>query len=397
MEALILNREFQTQCVVDAFESFIWTERYRTPGDFEIYIPVDKSPLEYLKRDYYVWRKDTDYMMIIEDVQIDTDAEVGPHITVTGRSLESILDRRVIAYRTTINGNLQNGIRKLLNENAIKPSDAERKIPGLRFIQSTDARVTALTMDANLLGENLLEEIETLCELNDLGFRITYNEELSTFDFKLYFGKDRSYDQEKNPWVVFSSEYGNLLSSSYFESARNLRTAAVVAGDANYDNGQVVIDVDGRPEMTGLDRREMFIEASDIETPNPTVNEDAIRERLEARDKTEEEIQAAIDQALSEALAQDTQSYMSQLRQRGKEELAKTYITESFEGVIEALRQYVFGRDFFIGDVVQIRNEYGKEAPSRITEVVRSHDVSGETVTPTFTTLLGGANKTQKE
>lgn len=396
MEALILNREFQTQCVVDAFESFIWTERYRTPGDFEIYIPVDKSPLEYLKRDYYVWRKDTDYLMVIEDVQIDTDAEVGPHITVTGRSLESFLERRVIAYRTVINGNLQNGIQRLLNENAISPSDTERKIPGLRFIPSKDERVIALVMNANLLGENLLEEIETLCELNDLGFRITYNEPMSTLDFELYFGENRSYDQEKNPWVVFSTEYGNLLSSSYFESARGLRTAVVVAGDANYENGQVVIDVDGQPEMKGLDRREMFITASDIETPNPTVNEESIRERLEERNKTEREIQATIDQALADALAQDTETYKSQLRQRGKEELAKTYITESFEGVVEAIRQYVFQRDFFIGDVVQIRDEYGKEAPSRITEVVRSHDSTGETITPTFTTLLGGANKTEK-
>lgn len=395
MEALILNRKFQAVCVVDAFESFIWTERYRTPGDFEIYMPIDKSPMEYLLRDYYVWRKDTDRMMIIEDIQIDADATVGTHIKVIGRSLESILDRRVIAYRTLITGNLQNGIQKLLNENAINPGDGDRKIPGLRFIYNSDERVTALTMDVNLLGENLLEEIETLCELNDLGFKITYNEELSTFDFRLYFGENRSYDQEKNPWVVFSPMYDNLLSSSYYESARNLRTAAVVAGSSNYERGQVVVDVDGKPEMTGLDRREAFIEAGDIETPDPTINEDSIRERLEKRGKTETEIQSAIDQAYADALAQDTESYRSQLQQRGYEELAKTYITESFEGVIEAVRQYVLGRDFFLGDVVQIRNEYDREAPSRITEVVRSHDKTGEVISPTFTTLIGGSNKTE--
>lgn len=394
MDALILNRKFETQCAVDAFESFIWTERYREPGDFEIYMPAARAPFEYMIRDYYVWRKGTDRLMILEDIAIAADAEAGPHITITGRSLESILDRRVVSYRTIINGNLQNGIRRLLNENVISPSDSARKIPEFRFIQNNDPRITSLTVDINLLGENLLEEIEVLCEMHDLGFKVSYNEDASTFDFMLYYGVDRSYAQDSVPWVVFSSKYNNLLSSNYFESARNLRTAAVVAGSDGYEAGQVVIDVDGKPELTGLDRREMFIEAGDIETPNPTVNEDAIRERLEKRGRDEDYIQAEIDKAYAEALAQDTAQYNSQLRQRGLEELGKTYITESFEGVIEAVRQYVYDKDFFIGDVVQIRDEYGKEAASRITEVVMSHDVTGETITPTFTTLIGGDNKT---
>lgn len=396
MEALILNRKFEAQCVVDAFESFIWTNRYREPGDFEIYMPVDQAPMEYLKRDYYVWRKGTDRLMVIEDITIDTDAEKGPHITLAGRSLESLLERRVIAYRTIINGNLQNGIQRMLNENVISPGDSDRRMSEFRFIQNNDPRVTFLTMDVNLLGENLLEEIEVLCELHDLGFKVTYNEEQSTFDFMLFYGEDRSYNQESLPWVVFSPGYDNLLSSNYYESARNLRTAAVVAGDSNYERGQVVVDVDGKPELRGLDRREMFIEAGDIETPDPQVNEDAIRERLEKRGKKEWEIQEAIDQAMADALAQDTAAYKNQLQQRGREELSKTYITESFEGVIEAVRQYVFGRDFFIGDVVQVRDEFGKEAASRITEVVTSHDLTGETITPTFTTLIGGDNKTDE-
>lgn len=394
MDALILNRKFEAQCVVDAFESFIWTERYREPGDFEIYMPASRAPFEYIKRDYYVWRKGTDRLMVLEDIGITADAELGPHITITGRSLESILDRRVVSYRTVINGNLQNGIKRLLNENVISPSDSARRIPEFRFIQNDDPRITALKVDINLLGENLLEEVVTLCDLHDLGFKVSFNEATLTFDFMLYCGVDRSYNQESVPWVVFSEKYNNLLSSNYYESARNLRTAAVVAGSDSYENGQVIVDVDGKPELTGLDRREMFISASDIETPNPTVNEEAIRERLDMRGKTEVEIQAAIDSAYADALAQDTMRYKSQLRQRGLEEMRKTYITESFEGVIDAARQYVYDRDFFIGDIVQVRDEYGKEAASRITEVVVSHDVTGEVITPTFTTLIGGSNKT---
>lgn len=392
IDALILNREFQTQCIVDSFESFIWTDRYNEPGDFELYFPADSQIAPYAQEGYYVWQKHSDRLMIIEDLNITTDAEVGPHTTINGRSLESLLDRRVVAYRTVINGSLQDGIQRLLNENVISPSDSMRKIPGIRFIKNDDPRVTKLTCDLNLLGEVLLDVIEDQCKLNDLGFKMTYNEEASTLDFMLYYGEDRSYEQEKNPWVVFSPGFDNLLSSNYLKSLKNLRTAAVIGGDANYERGQEVVDVDGKPEMTGIDRREMYVDGSDIELPNPTVNEESIRERLEKRGKTEAEIQAAIDQAMAIAVEQTTAVYRSQLEQKGLEELSKTYIVEAFEGEIEAVRQYVYDRDFFIGDVVQVRDSYGKEAASRITEVVRSHDLTGETMVPTFTTLVGGAN-----
>lgn len=393
MDALILNREFQTQAIIDAFESFIWSDRYNTPGDFELYMPVEKSPLASINRDWYLWKRDTDRLMIIEDVSMSTDAEDGDHLTVTGRSLESLLDRRVIFTRTIISGSLQAGIQQLLNENAISPDDESRKIPGLRFVWNNDSRIEALTMEGNYLGEELLSVIEELCDVNDLGFKIAYNEAESSFDFSLYYGEDRSYDQDKNPWVVFSPDYDNLLGSNYYESYKNLKTAAVVAGSENDEMGQEIVDVDGRPEMTGLDRREMYVRGSDIQRPDVEVNEESIRARWEKRGKTESFIQEKIAEETAQAEAQSRADFRAQLAAKGREELAKTYITESFDGTIEAVRQYVYGRDFFIGDVVQIRNQYDKEAPSRITEVVWTHDVEGESLVPTFTTMLGGANK----
>lgn len=396
MDVLILNRQFQTEAVIDAFESFIWTDRYRTPGDTELYMPVEKAPLESIREQHYLWRRGTDRLMIIEDILIETDAESGPHLTVTGRSLESILERRIVSKRTIINGNLQNGIRKLLNENAISPRDTARRIPGLRFIINNDPKIKALTCELNLLGEDLLSVVEDLCEVNDLGFKISYNESLGTFDFMLYYGEDRSYNQDKNPWIVFSSNYDNLLKTSYYESSKNLRTAAVIAGSESDSHGQEIVDVNGKPNLKGLDRREMFVEASGIQRPETEVNEDSIRARMEEDGEEETAIQEAIADAWLEANAQDRETYRRQLKQAGKEELAKTYITQSFEGEIEAVRQYIYDRDFFLGDVVQVQNEYGKEGSSRITEVIMSHDVDGETLTPTFTSLIGGDNLTME-
>ena len=45
---------------------------------------------------------------------------------------------------------------------------------------------------------------------------------------------------------------------------------------------------------------------------------------------------------------------------------------------------FVFGVDFFLGDVVQLSDRYGNEGRSRITEIVFSHDSEGEKTYPTF-------------
>lgn len=402
MEAMILDRNFQALAIIDAFESFIWTDRYNTPGDFEVYMPIEKAPMEYILRNNYLWIKESDRLQIIEDITISTDAEDGDHIMFVGRTLESILERRVVYELTTINGNLQNGIQRLLTDNAIDPLDTNRRIPMLRFVQNNDPRVTKLTMQATFLGENLLDIVQSYCQLNELGFKIIFNEENSTFDFSLYYGEDRSYDQEANPWVVFSAAYNNLIGSNYFESFKNLKTAAIVIGEENEEYGQELVQINDYPNIKGLDRREMSVNASDISWEVEEVDEDEVEEKIRSSlwarvaGRTEREIQTRIDSTISEmkqnAYSDAKSKVRSEMEQKGKEELSKTFITKSFEGDIEAIRQYVYEVDFFIGDVIQVRNQYGKEASSRITEVIRSHDANGYTLTPTFTTLIGSDN-----
>ena len=172
MEAWILDQNATSLAVLDTFQSFIWTDRYRGYGDFEIYMPAETSALSYLKEGNYLVTKDSDRMMIIEDIQVDTDAENRNHLTVTGRSLESILCRRVIWGYKVLNGNFQDAIRTLLNENVIAPSNSKRKIPNFVFRASTDTRITGLTVDTQFLGENLYDAILSLCEEKEIGFRV---------------------------------------------------------------------------------------------------------------------------------------------------------------------------------------------------------------------------------
>ena len=57
---------------------------------------------------------------------------------------------------------------------------------------------------------------------------------------------------------------------------------------------------------------------------------------------------------------------------------------KNFEGEVDAVRMFVYGKDFFIGDVVQISNEYGIEGSARVMEFIKSDDASGSKAYPTF-------------
>lgn len=107
---------------------------------------------------------------------------------------------------------------------------------------------------------------------------------------------------------------------------------------------------------TGLNRRELYTDARDVSS---TVD----------------------NETLTDA------EYKAQLSQRGLENLAENIATKSFEGKVETTRMYRYGEDFFLGDMVQIVNEYGIEGKARVTEFIRSQSKEGLDSYPTFVTV----------
>lgn len=351
MEVIVLDKEFRNIAVVDTFESLLWVERFQECGDFELYSPVDLELLQYLQEEFYLWLDGSDQVMIIEDLTIETNVETGPKMKITGRSLESILDRRIVWSNTDISGNLQQGIRRLLNENVISPAIADRKIDGFMFEESDDPVITALTCDGQYVGDNLYTLIKTLCENAKIGFRVSLSDD-NKFVFKLYAGSDRSYSQLENPYILFSPGFENILNSNYCQSVKTLKNVARVVGEKDENNNlHNTIDIGNQ---TGLKRREIFVEASDVQKEDENGNPIG------------------------------TTVYTARLYEKGCEVLTENAYTQVFEGEVEPSQPFVYGVDYFMGDVVQIENEYGIESKVRITEVVRSEDESGYTMHPTF-------------
>lgn len=72
---------------------------------------------------------------------------------------------------------------------------------------------------------------------------------------------------------------------------------------------------------------------------------------------------------------------------KGLKNLADHIVTTAFEGEVEVTRLFKYGEDFFIGDIVQIANEYGNEGSAYISELVISNSEEGLSIYPTFKTI----------
>lgn len=350
MELYILNNNFEAIDVMDTFESVIWTDRYSAYGDFELYTSTDENVIKNLKEDYYLWSNHSEHVMIIEDRKIMSDVENGNRFLVTGSSLESLLNRRIVWSQINLDGYIQDQIKRLITANIINPSDPTRKISNFIFEETDDPYITSITIQAQFTGDTLYDAIKKLCDSVNIGFKITLNDS-NQFVFKLYSGVDRSYDQNTNPYVVFSPNFENIINSNYYESKASYKNVALVAGEGEGTSRRTVTI--GEESATELLRRELYVDARDISSTTSSGN-------------------------LS------TSQYDYLLRQRGFEKLSEKKITQTFDGQVESTQMYRYGEHFFMGDITQLENEYGMESKVRVVEFIYSEDKSGTETYPTF-------------
>lgn len=359
MEFMVLDRNLRAIDVLDTFESMIWTDRYSSPGDFEIYTGASLKNFQTFTQNRYIQSSASNHLMIIETRKIETDAEEGNHMIITGRSLESLLDRRIIWTQTTLDGKIEGQIQKLLNQNVISPSDSSRKIPGFIFKASGDTRIDAITIRAQYTGDNLLEVIQKICKDIGLGFSITLNNETNNFEFQLYMGQDRSYDQIQNPYVVFSPSFENIVNSSYRQSNEYLKTIALVAGEDQAQNRKTVVVNASSTVPTGIDRRELYVDARDISSTDEEGNPIPVA------------------------------TYNALLTQRGMEKFVDYKETQTFDGQVETTILYQYEEDFYMGDLVQLEDDFGTEFKARVVEYIYSEDANGKNYYPTFEIMEG--------
>lgn len=383
-----LNQNFEVIHKLTQYESLMWVDKYDEPGSFEIYAPPLKEIKESAQINNYFMSDKSNHLMIVEKLETTVTPTDGTRLIISGRSLESILDRRVLFMKCYFRDrhsqatpstpeeigadNLEDAVRQLLDYLFINPGYKEngvwqplndRKVDNFIFEYSHDEAINDIHLkDCEFeKGSNALDIVNTIVKQAGLGYQITLNDQ-NQFVFTLIKGKNRCLDQFVNPAVIFSPKFNNLKSSKFtLDSGENYKNFVYTEGETYKSRKPTIIETGS---VTGLLRREIYIESEvQHETESSNVTHEGITKNK--KKLTEEEYQAA--------LKEDADKYFKKLE-----------LKTTLESEIEPRLTFQYGRDFGIGDILEVQDGTGNAGKIRCTEFIISHSASGYEEYPTF-------------
>lgn len=357
MEVYILDSLWRREQVVDRFESLIWTERFKAFGDFELKL---HSTLENRNRFVTGTRlamNESHRVMTVETVEDKTDTEGRTVLTVKGRSLEKILEDRAArpssADLTTLpkwvlTGKPVDLAKKIFHDicvtGVISTSDIIPSVIEGRgmYAEDTIAEPSA-TITYEIEPNSVYAAIAQLSDLYDFGFRLVRNYDTSQLYFDVYTGSDRTSSQSTLPAVIFSPNLDNMQNTTELTTIALYKNVAMVISPV----GTVIVypdDVD--PALaTGWDRNVLWVKADDITDPATAV---------------------------------------AKMTQLGKEELSKHRRFSAFDGELTQGSIYKYGRDYNLGDLVEMQNVDGAMNIMQVVEQIFVSDREGERSYPTL-------------
>lgn len=339
------NGVYTKTTVIDYATSIIWVKRFTDAGEFELYLPASADLMQLFAGDTLITRDGTNTAMIPEGVTLTTDAENGNYLTITGKSAENILGRRIIPKQSNYRGTTENALRQMITDNIISPTDNTRKIS---IFTLAAAQGYTETIDKQVTGKNLLEVVSEICTAYEYGFNVDFIG--GNFVFSLYKGTDRSAGQSVNPRVVFSPEFENLGNTEYSRDKSTYYNSVYVAGQGEGIDRVIVNTNSGK---SGLQLRELWVDA-----------------RQTSSNTDEGQLTPA--------------QYSAILQQQGTDELGNAKETTDFGGEILDINVYTYGVDYNLGDKVSVINEYGISGTATVTEITEVEDENGYKIYPTL-------------
>ena len=252
MTIWVYDKTFTKKAIVDGYSSIIWTNRYKENGDCEIYLPINKSSLNTYKIGYFLVRTDDNMICRINKIEIQTSAEDGDYLVVTGVDLKSILDQRIIwgtQYTSSSVNTMEKFIRQIIYKSLGQGADEDRKISiGGKYIQLGTQRNFPEKSVGQVSYANVGEYIREYCEQYGRGYRLVYYQ--NNFYVNLFQGTDRTDS------VIFSTFLDTLNASDYTDDESDLANVVLVGGEGEGKNR--ILRQGGSAK--GINRYEIFVD-----------------------------------------------------------------------------------------------------------------------------------------
>lgn len=375
MELLTLDNNpasstrFQPLKLIENYASLIWTERYWSAGDFELKSSDVQQTINAMPLESVVGIRESITPMVVEAYKIEKPGTKESTITVTGRSYESVLERRAsfsentraatpprnAAFQTISADKVSDAAFKMLrnaigdtaksNLPAVNPTNLRDQIPELNLLLPTDY-TTGVVTPFEIKAGNLLAILFDMLEVNHHGIRAirpTFGSGKTKVDLEIYNGADL------RSTVVFDARFDQLNSANYLLSYQGSTNVAYVYGPSGVE---LVKKNEPVAEPEGLARRVLVVDE----------------------------------------MSDSTLSTQANRKARGLVELYKNNATALFDGevaiqVAQRFNKPIAQGGFGLGDILQLNGEYGLGRAMRVAEWVRTSDSTGESAYPTFQTV----------
>lgn len=324
-----------------------WFElSYYDIGQCEIYAPANANNLNALQIGNFVRIPNKNFIWIITSIQYEFNSSGARMIDAKGYEAKWLLKSRIILTPYNLPSTLQQAVFDLINICLGITAQAIRQIRVANVVMPTfnipfvDEDDNPITIQATR-GE-LWAFVSDLLKTYQCGFISTYNN--GKINLQAFKGNNKTNS------IVFSQSMDNLVTATYYENSENKKTYCQVVSTATQNNvttESVAVYDEG---ATGIDRFEMLI------TPN---------------------ISTKPENGTETTFGSDT--YKEWQKNAGQNELAKQITVIDFNGEIDLQNSnYIFNNDFFIGDLVAIRDEYfGYQATARISKYTLKQDSVG--------------------
>ncbi len=336
MEIRIYDSNMDFQGIIENQRSLLWNRQYNETGSFEMHVPVTQYTINLLQIGNLVWKRGAVDAGIIEELRIEEDYDTN-EIIASGRFLTAYMDRRLVRPTVNFSGLAEAGMRQILSGAVAIPRVQLGTLQ--RFAEAIEFQATY---------KNLLSMEQKIAKQAQFGFRFRPDFTAKTITFEVYKGVDRSMGQSDRARVIFSEDFRNLNKAVYEENDQVYSNVCYVGGKGE-GASRVIVTV-GDTSSTGLARRELFLNASDIS-----------------------------DTDLTDA------QYREKLRQRGRDKLAECARYNSVECEAIPYGNFEYLKDYDLGDIVTIKKESWDIAQNlRLSGVTEVYENGMQTIQPVF-------------
>lgn len=360
--------------IINGLKSKMWVERFIEAGEFKFVADVNSGAKEALPLGSFISHANTKEIMIVEDHEITEEEDKTPEIVITGRSLDSFLEQRLVTetgFWTIRDGQYAwrilfddpwDQVVTLINTAIANPGFGFGDVRNLVYVSAiTQIGGTGERVDRPLREEDdIYTSLIALLKLVSLGVKTIrpgpwspFGAPYNTYSTALLV--HRGVDVSNR--VILSSDTGEIANANYLWSSRKYKTVARVKG--KHQSVSVFIPP-FTASPTELDYRAMYVDAKDIYENVDT----------------------------SGFVTADWDRYDALLTKRGEQALAgQKQVVLTRADVVPNLTKFKYRTDFDIGDIITVNGNYNATSKMRIVEHVEIEDETGIKAYPTLELL----------